>query len=232
MPDPLVQRHDLRPSARPPKHERGDRTMVLLVEDHLALRKGLELLLRASGIGLAGVAATSDEGYRLFLARQPDVVIVDVTLGAGRGLSAVQRILASDADAGVVVFANLEDRDAIEASASCGARGFVLKAGGSDELVAAIRTVASGGVYVDTAVSAFLAGSAPPDVLTVREQEVLQLLAAGLTGARIAEALGLSPETVRTHIRNAMRRLDARTRVHAVVRALALGEISPPSPTT
>lgn len=204
--------------------------MVLLVEDHLALRKGLELLLRASEIGLAGVAATSNEGYRLFMARQPDVVVVDITLGAGSGLSAVQRILAADADAGVVVFANLADRDAIEAAASCGARGFVLKAGGSDELVAAIRTVASGGVYVDAAVSMFLAKSAPPDVLTVREQEILQLLASGLTGARVAETLGLSPETVRTHIRNAMRRLGAKTRVHAVVRALHLGEIAQETP--
>ena len=203
---------------------------MLLVEDHLALRKGMELLLQVSGIGLAGVAATSDEGHRLFLARQPDVVVIDVTLGAGSGLSAVQRILASDADAGVVVFADLEDRDAIEAAAACGARGYVLKAGGSDELVAAIRTVAGGGVYVDPAVTRFLAGPAPPAVLTVREQEILQLLARGLTGEHIAAMLAVSRETVRTHIRNATRRLGATTRVHAVVRALYLGEISQESP--
>jgi DNA-binding NarL/FixJ family response regulator len=227
---PLAQRHNLRRRARAPDTEPRNRASVLLVEDHVALRKGLELLLQVSDINLAGVASTSDEGCRLYAIRRPDVAVVDITLGAASGLPAVRRILESDPDAGVVVFVGLGDRDAIETSASCGARGFVLKAGGSDELVAAIKAVANGGVYVDSAVSVLLAGEGPPDLLTLREREILQLLARGFSGERIAATIFLSPQTVRTHIRNAMRRLGARTRVHAVVLALNLGQISQERP--
>jgi DNA-binding NarL/FixJ family response regulator len=205
---------------------RSDRTTVLLVEGHLALRKGLELLLRTSGIDLAGVAGTTDEGCRMSMDRRPDVTVVDGALG----LSAVERILRFDPDAGVVLYTGLADREEIEAAAGWGVRGFALKDGGSDELIAAITAVAGGGVYVDPAVSALLKGSEPSDVLTVREREILQLLAGGLTGERSAELLFLSPETVRTHIRNAMRKLSASTRVHAVALALSLGEISQPAP--
>jgi DNA-binding NarL/FixJ family response regulator len=201
-------------------------TAVLLVENHQALRKGLELLLRASGIDLAGVAGTADEGFRMCTDRRPDVTVVDGALG----LSAVEQILRIDPDAGVVLYTASADREEIEAAASYGARGFVLKDGGSDELITAIATVAGGGVYVDPAVSALLRGSVPSDVLTTREREILQMLAGGLTGERSAELLFLSPETVRTHIRNAMRKLRASTRVHAVALALSLGEISQPPP--
>jgi two-component system response regulator DevR len=198
-------------------------TAVLLVENHMALRKGLEMLLRASGIELAGVAGTADEGTRMCANRRPDVTVVDGALG----LSAVERILQIDPDAGVVLYTAVADRDEIEAAAGYGARGFVLKDGGSDELIAAIAAVSGGGVYVDPAVATLLRASEPTDRLTSREREILQLLAGGLTGERAAELLFLSPETVRTHIRNAMRKLGANTRVHAVALALSVGEITP-----
>ncbi len=214
-----VERVD-RPADGPPHDVR---TAVLLVENHLALRKGLELLLRAAGIEIAGVAGTADEGIRMCADRLPHVTVVDGALG----LSAVERILAGDPDAGVVLYTGMADRTEIEAAAGHGARGFVLKDGGTEELIAAIAAVASGGVYVDPAVAARLQASEPTDRLTPRERQILQLLAGGLTGEHVAEVLFLSPETIRTHVRNAMRKLGASTRVHAVALALSAGEITP-----
>jgi DNA-binding NarL/FixJ family response regulator len=206
--------------------EDGDIT-VLLVEDHLALRKGLELLLRARGFHVVGVGDSAEQGYRLFEARRPDVAVIDVGLGEGSGLTLAERILTLAPGAGVLMYTGMTDRDSIDHAARLGARGFALKAGGPDELITAIRTVAAGGVYVDPAVASLLAPSAvPAQVLTNREREILALLARGMTGEQAAAELFLSPETVRTHVRNAMRKLDARTRVHAVALALRLREIS------
>jgi DNA-binding NarL/FixJ family response regulator len=202
---------------------------VLLVEDHLALRKGLELLLRARGFHVVGVTESAEHGFRLFETRRPDVAVIDVGLEAGNGIALAEQILAADPDAGVLVYTGMTDRESIDLAARSGARGFALKAGGPDELVTAIRAVAAGGVHVDPAVAALLAPSAAPaHVLTKREQQVLALLAEGKNGEQAAESLFLSPETVRTHVRNAMRKLGARTRVHAVALALRLGEISEP----
>lgn len=118
----------------------------------------------------------------------------------------------------------MELRDALDT----GARGFALKAGGLHELCEAIEAVARGGTYMDprlrsTFLSRRMTDSIP--VLTKREREVLDLLARGHTGEEAARMLFLSPETIRVHVRNAMRKLQAGTRVHAVVVAMRLGEI-------
>jgi DNA-binding NarL/FixJ family response regulator len=203
-----------------------DEITVLLVEDHLALRRGMELLLRARGFRIVGVGESADQGFRLYESRRPDVAVIDVGLGAGSGVTLSERILELDPDAGVLVYTGMTDRASIEFAASSGARGFALKAGGPEELVGAIRTVAAGGVHVDPAVAALLAPTvAPARMLTNREREILELLSTGMTGEQAAEALFLSPETVRTHVRNAMRKLGANTRVHAVAIALRLREI-------
>jgi DNA-binding NarL/FixJ family response regulator len=205
----------------------NEEVTVLLVEDHAALRKGMELLLRARGFRVVGVAGSAEQGLRLYKSRRPNVAVLDVGLGDGNGVTMAQQILELDPGAGVLVYTGLTDRESLDAAASCGARGFALKAGGPDELITAIRAVAGGGVHVDPAVAAILAPSSRPGhVLTPREREILQLLAHGMTGEQAAGALFLSPETVRTHIRNAMRKLDAKTRVHAVALALHQREIS------
>lgn len=205
----------------------GDDLTVVIVEDHLAVRKGLELLLRARGLHVVGVGDSAEHGYRLYATRRPDVAVIDVGLGEGSGVTLAEQLLELDPNAGVLIYTGMTDRESIERAASCGARGFVLKAGGPDDLVAAIRAVAAGGVHVDPAIAGLIAPSAEgARVLSNREREILALLATGRSGEQIAAELFLSPETVRTHVRNAMRKLEARTRVHAVALALRLGEIS------
>jgi DNA-binding NarL/FixJ family response regulator len=200
---------------------------VLLVEDHLTVRKGLELVLRDEGFRVAGVTDSVEEAYRMFTARRPDVAILDVRLGGESGADLAERILATDPDAGLLIYTGVSDRETIEQVATCGTRGFALKTGGPQELVRAIRAVAAGGVYVDPALAALLAPRVSAGArLTDREREVFDLLATGMTGEEVATELVVSPETVRTHVRNGMRKLDARTRTHAVAIAVRLREIS------
>jgi DNA-binding NarL/FixJ family response regulator len=193
---------------------------VMLIEDHLVMRRGIELLLRAEGLRVAGVAGEVDEARALLERRRYDVVLSDVRLGANSSLELMAELLRRDADAAIVLYTGYTDPDSgLSEAVRLGARGFVLKTSGAQRLIEALRSVAAGGTYVDPDLAGALAeGAGPPDAvrLSPREHELLCLLAEGLSGQAIAERLFLSPETVRTHIRNAMTKLGAKTRVRAV----------------
>jgi DNA-binding NarL/FixJ family response regulator len=113
----------------------------------------------------------------------------------------------------------------IEAALNCGAVGFAMKAGPPYELIRAIEMVARGETYADATLARLANETPPPPLLSPRERQVLQLLAQGLTGEDAAKRLYLSPETIRTHVRNAITKLGAHTRVHAVTIALQRGEV-------
>ena len=208
--------------------QHDDSVTVVIVEDHLALRKGLELLLRGTEFSVIGTADDAEEGQRLIERRRPDVAIVDIGLPGRSGLDLTRRILASVPELGVLLYTGIGDRDTLVRALDSGARGFALKAGSPEELLAAIRAVARGASHVDERLRPLLLARFTTErigVLSPREREVLDLLAKGLNGEEVAERLVLSPETVRTHVRNAMEKLEASTRVHAVAIALRQGEI-------
>jgi DNA-binding NarL/FixJ family response regulator len=200
---------------------------AVVVEDHFALRKGLELLLRDDGIRVIGVAGTVSAGVRMITDRRPDVAIVDLALEGGGGPKLASAVLARDPYARILFYTGAPDRALLRAAFDCGARGFALKAERPEELLAAVRAVAVGDEYVDPRVAELLERSEPTPArtLTAREREIIDLLADGLKGDEIAERLVLSPETVQTHVRNAMRKLGARTRVHLLALAIRLREI-------
>ena len=197
---------------------------LVLIEDHQALREGLELLLDREGCQVVGTAGTADEGRRLVEDLSPDVALVDIRLGSDSALGVVEETLARDQAAAIVLHTGFTGTGDLKKAARVGARGFVLKSSGTDALVAALRCVAGGGHYVDPGLAPLLvdraAGSAAT-ALSPREREIFGLLADGLNGQAIAELLFLSPETVRTHVRNGTAKLGAKTRVQAV--ALLLG---------
>ncbi len=202
---------------------------VVVVEDHIALRKGLELLLGRHGCVIVGTADSADDGYALIRAKQPDVAVVDVNLPRESGADLTRRLLRENPETGVLLYTGAQDQETLHDALDCGARGFAIKAGSPHELLEAIRTVAAGGSYVDPRLHAMIPGRSATGrigVLSAREREVLDLLSRGLTGEQVAKQLFLSPETVRTHVRNAMLKLDARTRTHAIAIALQQGEIS------
>jgi DNA-binding NarL/FixJ family response regulator len=208
--------------------QHGDSVTVVIVEDHLALRKGLELLLRGTEFSVIGTADDAEEGQRIIERSRPDVAIVDIGLPGRSGLELTRRLLKSAPDLGVLLYTGIGDKNTLTRALDSGARGLALKAGSTDELMTALRTVARGASYVDDRLRPLLAARFTSErigVLSPREREVLDLLAKGLNGEEVAERLVLSPETVRTHVRNAMEKLDASTRVHAVAIALRRGEI-------
>lgn len=195
---------------------------ILLVGDHAAVRAGISLVLERAGFAIAGATTSAQEARALARAHRPDVVVVDLALGDDACVDLAADLLARRPGLGVLFHTGVADAATLHLARATGVRGFALKPAGADELVRAVTVVAGGGTYVDPRLEE-LAG--PPRVLTPRERTVLARLAEGLTGEQIAAELGLSPETIRTHVRNAMEKLGARTRAHAVVLALQRGEI-------
>ena len=141
-------------------------------------------------------------------------------------------LLDDDRERRVVLYTGSSDVELLISGLDSGARGYALKEGTPSELTAALNTVAEGGTYVDPRLRpALLSRRATQRMpsLSKREREIMDLLAQGLTGEQVAEKLVLSSETVKTHIRNAMSKLEASTRVHAIAIALREGYIQPPS---
>jgi DNA-binding NarL/FixJ family response regulator len=206
---------------------------AVIVEDHDALSRGLELVLGKAGIDVVGSARTEQEGYEIILRERPGLAVVDIGLEDGSGVELARRLAESQPDLGVLIYTGLEDEGLLREAIDSGARGFALKAGPARDLVAAARAVASGGSYVDPHLTFVLGESATGEVATLspREREVMAALAEGLKGPQVAERLGIAPDTVRTHVENAMHKLEARTRVHAIAIALQHGLIEIPDST-
>jgi DNA-binding NarL/FixJ family response regulator len=206
-----------------------DAVSLVLVEDHLALREGLELLLTREGCKVLGSVGDPQEAAEIIGETGPDVAIIDIRLPGESGIGLTRRLLRDRPDLGVVLYTGHSDVQLLYEGLDSGARGYALKDGPPEELLEAIRSIAAGGTYVDPRLRpALLSRGATRRVphLSPREREILDLLAQGLTGERIATQLFLSPETVRTHVRNAMEKLEANTRVHAIAIALRQGEIA------
>jgi DNA-binding NarL/FixJ family response regulator len=206
--------------------EAGGNPSLVLVEQHEALRDGLAVLLERRGFNVLGCATTAAAGEEVIREQKPDVAVVGIDLPDERGTELVRRISGNGVGSKCLIYTGLNDPALLEAAYRAGAQGLVAKPAGLSVLVDALREVWRGGRYFDPS---FRKGNGngveATKGLSNRESEILGLLAEGLTGEEIAKRLVLSPETVRTHIRNAMEKLSAKTRVEAVVKALDLGEV-------
>jgi DNA-binding NarL/FixJ family response regulator len=198
---------------------------LVLVEHHEALRDGLAVLLERRGFNVVGCATTAARGEEVIAERKPDVAVVGVDLPDERGTELVRRLNDRPPCPKFVIYTGLNDPDLLEAAYRSGARGLVAKPTGLPVLVEALREVWRGGRYFDRSFAPKNGNGGAERALSRREAEILGMLAEGLTGEQIAQRLVLSPETIRTHIRNAMEKLDARTRTEAVVKALRQEEI-------
>jgi DNA-binding NarL/FixJ family response regulator len=199
---------------------------VVLVDDHAGLREGLATLLGRRGFEVVESVGTAAEAIEA-LGRSPaQVAVIDLGLPDEDGADLVRRLRVDRPDLKLVIYTGVEDSRALADALHTGAHGYVAKVAGLDALTEAIREVAHGRRYRDSSLEALLRrGDKEETALTPREREVLALLAEGLSGEEAAEHLVLSPETVRTHIRNAMKKLEAHTRAGAVAQALRRGEI-------
>src|SRR5213078_5312487 len=185
-------------------------TKLVIVDDHEALREGLVALLEARGMDVVGAAGDVAATIDLAAMAQPDVAIVDVDLPDGTGIDLARELLSRRPELGVILYAADSDAELLHSGLESGARGYALKAGSFDELVGAIERVAEGGSYVDPRLHhALLAPRATGNAgqLSPREREITLLMAEGMTAEAIGERLGISTETVRTHVRNVIRKL-------------------------
>jgi DNA-binding NarL/FixJ family response regulator len=206
----------------------GSSRSVVVVEDHPTVREGLCLVLEREGFAVLDRAGTIEEGHAAIVRHAPDVALIDVNLPDGSGVELARRLLRRDSRLGVLLYTGDEEIEVLVEALESGARGVTLKASEPETTMRAVRAVAAGGTFIDPGVRDRLAerDESADKVLTVREREVLGHLAEGRSIAEIAGELVLSTETIRTHVRNAMGKMGAHTRAHAVVVALRRGEIA------
>ncbi|MDH6144473.1 DNA-binding NarL/FixJ family response regulator [Kitasatospora sp. GP30] len=219
---------------------------LLIADDDEVTRSGLRMLLAAQpGITVVGEAADGVEAVEQARRLRPDVVLMDVRMPRRNGIEATRQLLAAPAAPGgpggpggppkVVVITTFENDDYVTAALSAGASGFVLKRLPVRQIAEAVRVVAAGEAILFPAalrrmVAARPLASAealPKAALTGREEEVLRLMATGLSNPEIAEALRVSLETVKTHVGNVLTKLGAQNRTHAVVIAYESGLVVP-----
>jgi len=206
-----------------------DSVTAIVADDHPALLTAVTDVLAEVGVDVVGTARDGREALEKIKAMQPRIALVDVRMPRLSGVEVARELSRVAPDVGVILYTAYGDRALLTEALDAGARGFVLKEAPLADLARAVRTVADGGTYVDPVLAGVLAAPAVTDslpALTRREREVLRLLADGLSNEEIGKQLFISPETVRTHVRKAMDKLDADTRTQAVATALRQSLIS------
>ena len=200
---------------------------VLLADDQRVVREGLGTLLGLlDGIELVGTAADGEEALALAAEHAPDVVLMDLRMPRMDGIEAIRRLSARGTAA--IALTTYADDASVLGALRAGARGYLTKDAGAEQIRAAVEAVARGEAALDPAIqhhvlAAVSEPAAAPDDLTPRELEVLTLIAEGLTNAEIADRLVVSNATVKSHVNHIFAKIGARDRAQAVVYAYANG---------
>jgi DNA-binding NarL/FixJ family response regulator len=193
----------------------------LIADDHEVVREGLRLSLsRTPHIRVIGEASDGESAISLAERRRPDVVIMDIRMPGLDGLEATKEVTERLPGTEVLLFTAFGERSLLSRGLDSGARGYLLKEASSDTLVRAIEKVANGEAYVDPALMPTFLSRDSQDLLTPRERQILQLLADGMSNAEVAAKLYISQETVKSHVRHILAKLEADTRTHAVAIAI------------
>jgi two-component system, NarL family, response regulator DegU len=198
---------------------------VILVDDHTMLRQGIRRALESEGIKV--VAETSDgaEAIRLALEHKPDVVLMDVSMPGMDGVEAARRLVEADGRQRVIMLTMHIDRDVIDRAIRAGAVGYLTKDSSISEVILAIQLAANGDRPMSPRLAAAMLDEVRRDdaLISVREEEVLQLVADGFGTNEIAERLYISQKTVKNHLASIYEKLDSRDRTQAVLRAVRMG---------
>jgi DNA-binding NarL/FixJ family response regulator len=204
-------------------------TSIVIADDHPAMLTAVGDVLAKHGFDVVGRAPDGQQALAAIAEAQPAVALIDVRMPRLSGIELAKRLATAAPGTAIVFYTAFGDRALLSEALDVGARGFVLKEAPLADLVRAVQLVASGEAYVDPVLAGILVRgqlATPPLTLTQREREVLRLLADGLANEEIGRQLHISPETVRTHVRKAMSKLDADTRTQAVATALRQSLIS------
>jgi DNA-binding NarL/FixJ family response regulator len=206
---------------------------VLIVDDHPIFRKGLRALLASHPeLRLAGEATSGCEAVRLAAELRPDLILMDLQMPGGDGVSAIREIIASRPESRILVVTMFDDDESVFAAMRAGARGYVLKDMDDDELGRALLAVGNGEAIFSAAIAGrmmrfFEQRPVAPQVafpeLSVSERRVLQLIAQGENNQVIADRLALSPKTVRNYISSIFAKLQVADRAQAIIKARDAG---------
>jgi DNA-binding NarL/FixJ family response regulator len=200
---------------------------IALVEDHDMVREALAALFERSGHRVVFQSGSFAEAQGSIPSVAPDVAVIDVHLPDGHGVELARRLLDRDPRLGVVICTGDDRRATLLEALDSGAQAVVLKQGPPEETLTAVAAVARGETYIAPSVRTSVVGQArsPTPSLSPREREVLRWLADGRGTAEVADLLSVSPETVKTHVKNLMTKLGAHTRVHALAEAIRAGQL-------
>jgi DNA-binding NarL/FixJ family response regulator len=204
---------------------------IIVVDDHPVVRQGLVATLAdESDFEVVGSAASAEEALDRVAHLQPDIVLLDLELPGKSGSEAIPELIAASPVVRVLVFTAYESDERVLTAIRSGARGYLLKGASAEEIAQAVRTVAAGGTALAPAAAAHLASAvrAPRGAgpLTAREREVLGLIAHGMAGKQIANALSITERTVKFHTASLIRKLGAENRAQAVAIAAQRGLLS------
>lgn len=207
---------------------------VLLVDDHSVVRMGFKMLIDSEkDMQVIAEAETGEDGIIKFQEIKPDVIVMDITMPGIGGLEAIERIIAKDKNARILVLSAHEDSVHPKRVLSAGAIGYLTKRSAAEELINAIRTVGSGKKYIESSVAQKLAitqlsgENDPTEVLSDREFEVFISLAKGKSTNEIADTMCLSPRTVGTHLYNIKQKLNANNSAEIALIAIRCGLLEP-----
>jgi two-component system response regulator NreC len=211
---------------------------VLIIDDHAVVRAGIQMLLESDpAFEIVGQGETGYDAVRMAQERRPDVILMDITMPAMDGIEATQMIKKQPHSPPVLALTIHEGKDYFFHMLQAGASGYVPKRAAPQDLLQAVRVVASGNVYLDAAIAKGLisdylkqvhegAERDSYEVLTDRERQVLTLIAEEVTNQAIANELGIAVKTVEHHRENIMRKLNLHTRTELVKYAIRKGMIS------
>ncbi|PSS43349.1 DNA-binding response regulator [Arthrobacter woluwensis] len=197
---------------------------VLLVDDHLVVRSGLRALLSTQpDIEVVAEASSGEEGVSVALDQSPDVVLMDLAMGAGiDGIEAIRRLRAERPGQAVLVFTTYDSDADIVRAVDAGAMGYLLKDAAPDEIFAAVRGASRGQSHMSAPVASrlFKQMRNPDEALTPREAELLTLLTQGLSNKELGRKLFISEATVKTHLAHIYAKLGVDSRAAAIAKAL------------
>jgi DNA-binding NarL/FixJ family response regulator len=197
---------------------------IVCVDDHPIVREGLSgLLLLQPDMELVGEAGSGRDAIDIYHRLRPDVLVLDLRLRDITGFAVMQEILSTFPEARILILTSLEGDADIERALALGAKGYVVKGSGREELVRAVRAVHAGKRHIPAEVAQKLAEHFTTEKLSARELEVLSLIALGHSNKGIGSELGIAEDTVKMHVKNVLAKLDVSDRTEAVTIALQRG---------
>lgn len=202
------------------------KTRVMICEDHLIARVGLNAIVNAQpDMTVVGEATQGEQAVTLYREWRPDVVLMDIRMPVMNGFDSIAAIRREFPDARIVALSTFGGDEDIRRAISAGALAFLTKDAPHDDLIAAVRTVAQGSPYITPQVRATMDSENRGPDLSVRELDVLRLLAQGMTNKQIAFELKIAEDTAKNHVKSILKKLGAQDRTQAATDAIQRGII-------